>query len=428
MSKSLNIDGLGTVQGRINVSGAKNSATRILAAALITDEKVILKNFPTGLVDANHKKNFINDAGGKVVFDDANSTVTVDASELSNFEGNNVDFEIPIRTTYLLAAGMLKRSKKVKIPYPGGCKIGSRGYDLHIMVWEKFGCSVLQQPDGILIESNGLKPCNIDFPISTIGGTENALICASSINGETIIKNAYVSPEVEDLIFFLRSMGVKIELTGNSFIRVNGSEKLGGSNYSIMPDRIEALTWIILAIISKGNILVNDVPFSSMQIPLLHLEEAGVSIFKNAKNAIANKDCIVETHIQPFEVSCGTHPGIISDMQPFYTLLALKADGVSRIYDYRYPERMKYLEELAKFCPKGTLEWEPGKITVRGPVDLTAAEVTSTDLRGSMALVMAGIIAKGTSTIHDVEMAMRGYNNLVDKLTSLGIPTSVKHV
>jgi len=403
--------------GVVNVSGAKNSATRLLAASLITDEKVILKNFPTKLVDANHKKRFMLECGAQVKFDDNNDTAEILAAEYVNSE--LTDYEYPIRTTYLLAAGLLKRSGVAKIPYPGGCKIGSRGYDLHVLVWEKCGCKVDEKPDYLEITVDKMKPFEVDFPISTIGGTENALICGASIAGESIIRNAYISPEVEDLIAFLRSLGADITVSGNSFVKIHGKENLQGSVFEVMPDRIEALTWMIFAAISRGDIIINNVPFDSMEIPLLHLKEAGVDVFRNSSDAIVNKYSLREGKIQPFEVACGTHPGVISDMQPFYVLLALKANGISRIYDYRYPERIQYLDELIKYCP-GAIEYEPGKIVVKGPVEFEEAESVSTDLRGSMALVLASLMAGGNSSVSEVQMALRGYNNLPEKLTSLG--------
>ena len=403
--------------GLVNVSGAKNSATRLLAASTITDQKVVLKNFPTKLVDANHKKRYMQNCGAEVSFDDENNTAQIVAADY--LQSKLDDYDYPIRTTYLLAAGLLKRTGYARIPYPGGCKIGSRGYDLHVLVWEKCGCKVEEKPDYLEITVDKMKPFEVDFPISTIGGTENALICGAAIAGESIIRNAYISPEVEDLIAFLRSLGADITVSGNSFVKIHGKENLQGSVFEVMPDRIEALTWMIFAAISRGDIIIKNVPFDSMEIPLLHLKEAGVDVFSNSSDAIVNNYSLREGKIQPFEVACGTHPGVISDMQPFYVLLALKANGISRIYDYRYPERTQYLDQLKKYCP-GAIEFSPGKITIKGPVNFLPAESVSTDLRGSMALVLASLMAGGNSSVSEVQMALRGYNNLPEKLTSLG--------
>lgn len=410
--------------GKVRVSGAKNASTRLLSAALIADEEVLLTNFPTQLVDAQYKIDFIRKCGGIVEVDEEKETVKINTQNLQ--DQILEDYNFPIRTTYLLVPGLIKKSGSAKIPYPGGCKIGDRGYDLHMMVWRALGAEVTEKPDYIEVSApEGLKPGEIDFPISTIGGTENALISASTIKGETIIKNAYISPEVYSLIEFLRTMGAQIEVVGNSFVKVNGSKFLRGSIFQIMPDRIEALTWIVYGIISGGNITIEDVPFDTMEIPLIHLKHMGIEIYENSKNVIISPECLVNGIIQPFELACGTHPGIISDMQSFYTLLALHADGVSRIFDYRYPERIKYCTELNKFY-KNALEAEPGKIKVTGNTAPIGAEANSTDLRGSMAVVMAALVAKGDSTIYNVEMALRGYNNLEKNLKKLGVEINVQ--
>lgn len=408
-------------KGKVRVSGAKNSATRLLAAALIADEKVSLDNFPTELVDANYKFDFIRKCGGKVEVERGKEVVEIESINLRDKILD--DYNYPIRTTYLLVPGLVKRNGIAKIPYPGGCKIGNRGYDLHIMVWQKLGASVKEKEDYIEVTApKGFLPGEIDFPITTIGGTESALICASIAPGTTTIKNAYISPEVQNLIDFLMTMGVKIKVVGNSFIEVTGKEYLNGSIFPIMPDRIEALTWIVYGILSGGDITIEDVPFDSMEIPLIHLYEAGIDFYKNSKNIHITPDCLQNGIIQPFELATGTHPGIISDMQPFYVLLGLHADGISRIYDYRYPERLKYCQELSQLYPD-QLKWEKGSITTQGKHRITpnAARVTSTDLRGSMALVMGALLAEGESVVENVEMALRGYNKLEQKLNQLGV-------
>lgn len=414
-------------KGKVRVSGAKNSATRLLAAALISDEKVLLENFPTELVDAEYKFDFIRKTGGELRINRETETVEINSLELQDVVLSS--YKYPIRTTYLLVPGLLKRNGVAKIPYPGGCKIGNRGYDLHIMVWEKLGATVEEKQDYIEVRaSNGFTAGEIDFPISTTGGTESALICASTVDGTTRIKNAYISPEVNDLIAFLKSMGVKISVVGNSYIEVTGKNYLQGSIYKVMPDRIEALTWMVYGILSGGDITIEDVPFSSMEIPLRHLQEAGIDFYKNSRNIHITPDCLINGFVQPFELATGTHPGVISDMQPFYVLLGLHANGISRVFDYRYPERIKYCEGLSILYP-GQLEWQEGKIKTLGknkgiPIP---GKVTSTDLRGSMALVLAGLLTcnNGTTQIDNVEMALRGYNKLEEKLRGLGVSIQI---
>lgn len=405
------------LEGSVTVSGAKNSATRILAAALTSEAEVTLRNFPLALEDVKAKTAFVTAMGAELNPDHAREELTVRSSNLCCDRIR--DFNLPIRTTYLLAASTLARDGRARVPYPGGCKIGSRGYDLHIMVWRQLGCMVEEHPDYIEV-TGGLRGGAIDFPISTVGGTENALICAAVATGETLIRNAYVTPEVKDLIDFLQEMGAIVSLEGSSHIRVQGQGGLlRGATFSIMPDRIEALTWIVLGATSGGTIHIRNIPLETMRVPLIHLGEAGLDLFLNSASALVSPACIGAHGLQPFELATGTYPGVISDMQSFFVFLALFANGRSIIHDYRYPERIAYVQELARFAP-GALSAERGRIIVHGPGALRGAKAASTDLRGSMAQIMAALCAEGPSQVDNVEMALRGYNNLPAKLAQLG--------
>ena len=221
-------------------------------------------------------------------------------------------------------------------------------------------------------------------------------------------------------------MGTQITVNGSSHIIVEGAERLKGVIKPVMSDRIEALTWLVYAVLAKGTVLINNVPFESMEVPLLHLKKMGIDFLSNSNSIYFSPDCLKNGQVESFELACGAHPGIISDMQSFYTLLGVIAKGDSRIFDYRYPERIAYADELQLLINEPVMETEPGKITTRGPGTFKAGEVTSTDLRGSMALVMAALCAEGTSTVNDVEMALRGYNNLAKKLSSLGIDITIQ--
>lgn len=414
---NVTVEGGTKLYGSVEVSGAKNSATRILAASMLAEGEVVITNFPLTLEDVKAKINFMTSIGSVVEGFSEESILKVTTNELSYKDV--LDYDVPIRTTYLLSAAPLARNSYARVPYPGGCKIGSRGYDMHVMVWKCMGCSVEEKADFIEI-TGSLKGAVIDFPISTIGGTENALMCAAVASGTTIIKNAYVSPEVNDLIQFLRAMGSSIELEGTSTIRVVGtSGLLKGTEYPVMPDRIEALTWIVLSAINGGHIEVKNVPYDILEIPLIHLRESGVDIFKSASNAIVSSSSVGKFGIQPFELACGSYPGVISDMQAFFVLLAQFASGRSIVYDYRYPERIAYAKELNKFWP-GSISAESGKIVIVGQVDSQPAVVKSTDLRGSMALLMAALCVSGTNKVEGVELALRGYNNLQSKLKKIG--------
>lgn len=419
------VEGGQPLGGTVRVSGAKNSATRLLAAAALTDEAVTLTNAPTDLVDLNHKIRFLRQAGAVITTRRQEEALDVVARDLgeSPYDGGD---DFPIRTTYLLVAGQIRKAGRARVPYPGGCRIGARGYDLHMMVWRNLGCTVTEHPAFIEVVGDGFRGGRIAFPISTVGGTENALLCAAIARGPTEIVNAYITPEIDDLIDLLRRMGARIEVLGNSLVRVEGVGRLSGARKSVMPDRIEALTWIVLALMARADLRIDDVPFADMQIPFIHLEKVGVDLFRNSRSVHVHPDSIGVRGLQPFEVACGTHPGVISDMQPFFVLLGLIADGTSRIFDYRYPERIAYAAEIAKACPGGAIEAVAGRIVAHGPAGFRGATMRSTDLRGSMAMLMVAICADGRSTVEDVQMALRGYNRLQDKLSTLGVTIDIE--
>ena len=415
----IRIEGGQVPSGKVVVSGAKNSATRLLAAASLCDEPVYLTGYPVNLVDSKHKERFLSQNGVQITTE-SDSSLRIDAKEYNPRELNSYFY--PIRTTYLLVAGQLKRNRQAFIPYPGGCNIGARKYDLHIMVWESFGCKVIEKEEHIFVESpKELVGSKVTFPISTVGGTENALLMAAIAKGTTTIENAYVTPEIEDLITFLQRCGVSIEVEGQSFIKVVGAKKLKGHTFHVIPDRIEALTWLIYGAISKGNILIENVPLEAMEIPLMYLKSAGLDFFQNSNSIYISPHCLSNGAVHSFEVACGTHPGIISDMQPFYVMLGLIAIGRSRVHDYRYPERVTYVRELQKFVDQ-EITFEKGKISTNGPVQFNSANAVATDLRGTMAAILAALCApEGVSEITGVSMALRGYNDLVIKLKSLGV-------
>ena len=415
---TLHVSGPALLNGTVAVSGAKNSAIKLLAAALLTGERVELENFPTELVDVREQARFIRECGAGLALDPTRDTAVISAQRFSAAKLDR--FDHAFRITYLLVAGQILREGRARIPYPGGCKLGDRKHDLHLSVWERLGATVTEHEEYIEVVCPRFTGAEIDFPITTVGGTENALLCGVIAGGETLVRNAYITPEVRDLIAFLCAMGAEIEVKGRSFLRITGRDRLQGARYRVMPDRIEALTWMIGAAVCGGRVTVRNVPWNDLEIPLIHLREAGVRMERQGDEAIISPDNLDPDGIQPFDLACGAHPGIHSDMQPFFVLLALCAQGNSLIVDYRYPDRIAFMPELARMALEpGHLQWERGRIRVRGPVALRGAEVTCPELRGGMALILAACIADGESTIEGIEQPLRGYNHLFDKLKKL---------
>ena len=286
------------------------------------------------------------------------------------------------------------------------------------------GATVEELSDYIEVRcENRLKGTDIVFPFPTMGGTENALLCGVLAQGVTNIHNAYVSPEVADLIEMLISMGANINVNGNSFITITGVDSLNGTSHEVIPDRIEALTWMIACMITKGQLLLTDVPFAHMEVPLIHLRHIGLDFFNNS-NSIYINTIDLPYKINPFEIACGTYPGVVSDMQPFFSILAAQAEGVSRIIDYRYPERFGYIGELQKmgdgYCVRS------GEVVVKGKIEFKGNIVRAVDLRGGAAILLGSLIAKGRTEIENYKMILRGYNGLLEKLQGVGISLKVE--
>lgn len=413
-SDMLIIEGPQKISGTVRISGAKNSATRLIAAAALTEEKVVIRNFPSTLRDVSNKLDILERLGVSVDLREAEIAIEARSvgSELD-------DYSTTIRTTYLLAAGQLLHNGLARIPYPSGCAIGERKYDLHVMVWEKMGCRVEEKEQYIQISSQGLKGADIPFPFPTIGGTENAILCGVLAEGRTRIFNAYISPEVFDLIDMLGSMGADIRVTGNTYIEIEGVNSLRGTTHSVIPDRIEAVSWIVAAAVTRGELIIHDVPFSYMEVPMIHFRDIGINSYKGDDALSINHHDRNEHYINPFEIACGVYPGVISDMQPFFTVLATQAQGNSRVIDYRYPDRFVYIRELNKLG--GSFEVSSGEVRIRGPIGFTGAPVEAPDLRGGAALMIAALTAEGTTTIDNYGMIRRGYDRLPEKFDSMNI-------
>jgi len=405
--------------GVVSVSGAKNSATKLMAAALMSDETTRIYNFPTNIEDVKNKSEYIRACKAKSDLNYKDEVAVISGCGIC--EGLGEVDNITFRTTYLLVPAQLIRYGYAKIPYPGGCSIGDRKIDIHLDIWRSFGGAVNEMEDGIEVVCDKMAPADISLPISTVGGTENALLCAACVNDRSVIRNAYITPETVNLIELLKEMGVNIHYTGSSEIVVNGVDKLRGATIHTIPDRIEALTWVVYAVLSKGDITIKNVPFDYMEIPLVHLMHAGIDVFKSDHSILIKPDCLGSGGVEPFEVACGTYPGIISDMQPLFVLLALAAKGNSRIVDYRYPGRTNYIAQLLNFVDGGRIEFDNGDIRVKGNSFFCPGVAHQSDLRGTISTILAAMIAGDGSKVSGIEMALRGYNKFLEKLDGIGV-------
>lgn len=417
MEKNLKIT-KGKLNGKVKVSGAKNSALRLLAASLLTEETVQLYNFPSGLLDIQVHLKMLESLGKNYLVEgDSISIREFDANiTVLNWEGRS------IRNTLLILGALLTRFGSGKVPLPGGCKLGERKYDLHVMIMQAMGADVWEDSNGFLCaqlkkDVTCLKGCDIKLPIRSTGATENAILCASLAEGTTTIWNPHIRPEIMDLIDMLSRMGAKIKVYGQKCIVVEGVEKLFSVKHTVIPDNMEALTWAIGAVITNGEVEIENFPFEHLEIPMVYLRESGMKFYRGDKNLIVKGGTPY-----PIEVSTGPYPGVNSDMQPLFAVYGAMCKGESKVVDLRFPGRYGYAEELAKMGMKYTVEGD--MLVIDGGTQLKGASVNALDLRAGISLLLAGLTAEEETIIENSWQIHRGYDNLFGKLEQLGVNIS----
>jgi len=399
------------LEGSVCLSGAKNSALKLLAASLLTSEDVVLSNFPSRLLDVKVHVKMLEKLGKNCI------SISDDVIKISQ-EGNISEIllwnERSIRNTLLILGCLLATQRSGKVPLPGGCKLGERKYDIHIMIFEKFGAKVWEEDDYLCVETTDkrLKGVEIQLPMRSTGATENAILCGVLAEGTTRIWNPHIRPEIIDLINFLRHLGAKIQVLGQEVILIEGVDKLSGGKYEVIPDSMEALTWLIGATITKGEVEILNFPFKDLEIPLIHLKESGVKYYSyNDSIIVKGGNCY------PIEISTGPYPGINSDMQPLFAIFAACAKGSSKIVDLRFVGRYDYSKEFEKLGIRTLIK--DNILNIYGNNNIIGTTVKALDLRAGIALSLGGLVAEGQTIIEDAWQIERGYNNFVKKLKSL---------
>jgi UDP-N-acetylglucosamine 1-carboxyvinyltransferase len=406
------IRGGNRLEGTVTLSGAKNSALKILCASVLTSEKIRLFNLPAGMEDIKVQIDMLRSLGAKVTIH--NDVSSIDNSSISRWDVR-LDCRKSIRTSLLLLGSLLGRFGRARVPIPGGCKIGVRKYDLHVYALECLGAKVRVADDDFLeAECDVLRGAEIEFPILTMGATENTIIAACLARGTTIIRNAYVTPEVTDLIAFLNGMGANVKARSSRTVEIQGVDELFGTNHRIILDRLEALTFMVAGGVTKGFVEIEQFPFELLEVPLIYLREAGVAFYKGAGSLIIDGRGL----FSPIEIVGGSYPGIISDMQPLFAVFATQGTGISRIFDVRYPDRFGYVESLQKMG--ADIHREGNMAAIRGPASLKGARITAHDLREGTALLIAGLGAEGQTEIDNAYQIHRGYEAIDEKFTKLG--------
>ena len=406
------IKGGSPLVGEVEIGGAKNAALGILAAAIMTDETVTLENLPD-VNDINVLLEAIEGIGAAVQRTDRH-TVRINGSTIGAV---SVDYDYikKIRASYYLLGALLGKYKQAEVPLPGGCNIGSRPIDQHLKGFRALGATVQIQHGAIVAQAkDGLKGAHIFLDMVSVGATINIMMAAAMAKGNTIIENVAKEPHVVDVANFLNSMGASVKGAGTDVIRIKGVEKLHASIYGIVPDMIEAGTYMFAAAATRGDILVKNVIPKHLEAITAKLEEIGCEVqeFDDAVRVIA-KNRLGRTHVktQPY-------PGYPTDMQPQIAVALSLAKVTSIVTESIFENRFKYADELARMG--AVVKVEGNTAIIDGVENLTGARISAPDLRAGAALVIAGLAADGVTVVDDIVYIQRGYEDFEGKLRGLG--------
>ena len=405
------IKGGNPLYGEVEIGGAKNAALAILAAAIMTDETVTIDNLPN-VRDINVLLQAIEEIGAHVERVDIHK-VKINGSFI---RGVNVDneFIIRIRASYYLIGALLGKYKHAEVALPGGCDIGSRPIDLHMKGFRSMGADIDIAHGLVIARAKELKGTHIYMDKVSVGATINIMMAAAMADGKTVIENAAKEPHVVDVANFLNSMGANIRGAGTDVIRIVGVEKLHATEYSVIPDQIEAGTFMFAVAAAGGNVLVKNVIPKHLEATTAKLLEVGCQVeeFDDSVRVIS------DGHLKHTQVTTLPYPGFPTDMQPQMAVLLGIAEGTSTVTESIFENRFKYVDELTRMG--ADIKVESNIAIINGVKRYTGARVNAPDLRAGAALVIAGLAAEGITVVDDIYYIQRGYEALEEKLTKIG--------
>ena len=405
------IKGGNPLVGAVDIAGAKNAALGIIAAAIMTDETVTIENLPD-VRDVNMLLQAVADIGAIVDRVDRH-TARINGSTINNCEVGSESMK-KIRASYYLIGALLGKYKRAVVPLPGGCKIGARPIDQHIKGFKALGASSNIHGGKILVEAQQLVGSHIYMDVVTVGGTINVMMAAAMAEGKTIIENAAKEPHVVDVANFLNSMGANIKGAGTDVIRIKGVDRLKKTTYSVIPDQIEAGTFMMAAAITGGDVTIRNIIPKHMESISAKLMEIGCKVQEedDSLRVIAGEK-LTSTNIKTLP-----YPGFPTDMQPQMGVTLALAEGTSIITESIFENRFRYVDELVRMGAKIKVE---GNIAViEGIKEFSGAQISAPDLRAGAALVLAGLAAEGYTQVDDIHFIQRGYEDFHLKLKSLG--------
>lgn len=399
------------LRGEVSIGGAKNAALGILTAAIMTDETVTIENVPN-VRDTRVLLQAIEGIGAKVKYI-YNNTVQINGGSISDL---NVEYEYirKIRASYYLLGALLGKYKESNVALPGGCNIGSRPIDQHLKGFKALGAKVNIDHGVVSAKAENLVGGHIYFDVVTVGATINLMMASCMAEGETILENAAKEPHIVDVANFLNAMGANIKGAGTDVIRIKGVNRLHGCTYSIIPDQIEAGTFMMAAAATRGDIVIKDV------IPK-HLESITAKLLEMGCKLVEGDDwirVIAEGEVGSTNVKTLPYPGFPTDMQPQIAVALALAKGSSMVTESIFENRFKYVDELNRMGAK--IKVEGNTAYIEGVEKFTSAQLSAPDLRAGAALVIAALAADGISQIDDIEYIQRGYEDFEGKLSALG--------
>ncbi len=423
MSKFV-IEGQKNLRGEIVVRGSKNAATPILAAAMLTKKTCVVRNLPR-IADVMNMMEIMKSIGVDIKWT-GDHEVTIDARDIAP-EKVREDLVGTLRSSVLFFGALSGRGMRFTFPDPGGCQIGARPIDTHLRVLQEFGIIVGQSSNGYTVDATKKKAAAFFLPEMSVTATENAIIIASTIPRKTVLRGAAADPSVQDLCWFLQSVGVTIDGIGTYELHIQGQSELTGTDgYNIMPDPIETGTFLALAGASRSKLQLKNTAPEFLELPLLKFQEAGLRFTIEQENTLHRRYQQATINVQPSlklhaikKVHSMMYPGFATDLIPPFSVFMTQADGTTLIHDWMYEGRLKYIDELIKMGVNATI-CDPHRALIVGPTPLTATDITSFDLRAGATLIIAALIARGKSTISNAEQADRGYEALDVRLKAIG--------
>ena len=409
MSKFI-IQGGKKLEGEVKISGSKNAALPIIAATILIHGKTTLYNVPN-IQDVQTMFEIIKDIGGKVTR--KNNKVIVDTTKIHIYE---IPEELmrKMRSSVILAGAIIGKSHKANFSYPGGCEIGARPIDLHLKGFEKLGISIKEEYGEIICNAEKIEGTQIHLDFPSVGATENIILAACLAEGTTVLTNAAKEPEIEDMVKFLNKAGAKINGAGTDRIEISGVKKLSEISYNIMPDRIEAGTYLVAGAITGGDIKITNANPEHIEPVLNKLEEANCTI-EIGKNYVHIK---APKRLKAVDIKTMPYPGFPTDMQSISGALLSTAKGTSIITENIFENRYKYVQELNRMGAK--IKVESRTAVIKGTKRIQGANVVASDLRGGAALIIEALAAKGITQVDNVHYILRGYEKIEEKLRILG--------